>query len=202
MTSNCLSPDISKSILSGALRYNPVDQSAEGKRKRRAEEKERSEAAERAERHFLQQIIDAGYKFRSEEQILKEHKTFVKAKKAERKELKDNNKIMSKDENEAYAKAIALPITPDVLFNEPANIAGKTCYWLEYKCYFGFTKDAFVAKKIRMQVKKYAERFGPGGLVFRHGYEMGYLDMGGVEVFRQAELIESLSPSIPEKQNS
>lgn len=93
--------------------------------------------------------------------------------------------------NEDQQKGLST-VTPDVLFREPTSICGHLCSWLEYKDFFGFDANPFVAPKNKKQFRKYAEQLGPGAVVYRLGFETGHVDIEGVKVFREAEVRQNL----------
>ncbi|OJJ42651.1 hypothetical protein ASPZODRAFT_28978 [Penicilliopsis zonata CBS 506.65] len=66
---------------------------------------------------------------------------------------------------QAEQKAVQLRLTPDVRFLEPVSIDGHLCHWLEYKNFFGFRANPFVASKVKKQLKNYASTLGPGAVV-------------------------------------
>jgi hypothetical protein len=48
--------------------------------------------------------------------------------------------------------------TPDIRFLEPILIDGHLCHWIEFKNYFGFKSNPFIASKNKKQLKRYASR--------------------------------------------
>ncbi|KAF4633640.1 hypothetical protein G7Y89_g4481 [Cudoniella acicularis] len=75
--------------------------------------------------------------------------------------------------------------TPDVRFQQPISICGHLCMWLEYKNYFGFRENPFIASKNKKQYHKYATQIGPGAVVYKLGFEIGYVNIDDVMVFRE-----------------
>lgn len=83
-------------------------------------------------------------------------------------------------------------VTPDVLFQKPILICGHLCLWLEYKNYFGFRSNPFVAASTKTQLRRYATQIGPGAVVYKHGYETGHLAIDGVMTFLEKEVLQHL----------
>jgi hypothetical protein len=89
-----------------------------------------------------------------------------------------------------------MTITPDIRFAEPTLICGHLCWWLEYKDFFGFRANPFVAARNRKQFRKYAAQIGPGAVVYNLGFEIDHVKIEGVKIFREEDVIKSLtSPS-------
>ncbi len=87
-------------------------------------------------------------------------------------------------------------VTPDVRFQTPVPICGHLCWWIEYKTYFGFRSNPFIAKKNKRQYKKYATQIGPGAVVYKLGFEIGHVDIDGVMTFREKEVLHDLKTRI------
>lgn len=88
-------------------------------------------------------------------------------------------------------------LTPDVRFNKPTLVCGHLCWWLEYKHFFGFKANPFLAPKNRKQFRKYTEQLGPGAVVYRLGYEMDHINITGVKSLREQEVRQSLTWQAP-----
>ena len=82
--------------------------------------------------------------------------------------------------------------TPDILFAEPILICGCLCRWLEFKDFFGFRANPFIAASNKRQLQKYATQFGPGAVVYKLGFETDHLNIECVTAFREKEVLESL----------
>ena len=82
--------------------------------------------------------------------------------------------------------------TPDIRFENPTIICGHLCFWLEFKNYFGFRKNPFVASKNKKQFQRYATQIGPGAVVYKLGFETGHVDIDGVMTFREREVLRDL----------
>ncbi|KAJ9299063.1 hypothetical protein DTO271G3_3305 [Paecilomyces variotii] len=95
-------------------------------------------------------------------------------------------------EKEQQKKGQKSGVTPDVRFKDPVNISGHDCSWLEYKNFFGFRQNPFIATKNKKQFRKYLSEMGPGAVVYKFGYETGHLDMDGVKAFRESDLLAQL----------
>jgi len=80
--------------------------------------------------------------------------------------------------------------TPDMLFLEPTWLCGHRTNWVEYKNMFGFKSNPYVHSKIKKQLKRYIDTFGNGMVVFKLGYESGHLSIGGLEVRREADVLQ------------
>lgn len=88
-------------------------------------------------------------------------------------------------------------VTPDVRFDKPIFIFGQLCWWLEFKNYFGFRKNPFIAAKDKRQFLKYATQIGPGAVVYKLGYETGHVNIDGVVTFREKEVLQCLRSQNP-----
>lgn len=95
-------------------------------------------------------------------------------------------------------KALQLRPTPDIRFSEPVMIDGRLCYWLEYKNFFGFRSNPFLASKTKKQLKNYASCLGPGAVVYKLGFEIGHIVETGIHLFREAEALCFLEQSAVE----
>jgi hypothetical protein len=60
-------------------------------------------------------------------------------------------------------------ITPDILLAAPIRINGSPVYWIDYKDYVG-TRAWFLLDSNRKQAAKYAKKWGPGAICYRHGF--------------------------------
>lgn len=82
-------------------------------------------------------------------------------------------KFKIKTEEQLIAEQVAATgyaiITPDILFEEPIIINDQTIHWIDFKSYAG-CDATFLYKKNVEQAKKYNEKFGPGAIVYRHGF--------------------------------
>ncbi|KAL2368806.1 hypothetical protein RJZ57_006811 [Blastomyces gilchristii] len=99
-------------------------------------------------------------------------------------------------QTEAEQKESMISPTPDVRFLDPIPISGHLCFWLEYKNYFGFKANPFIASQNKTQLKKYIAKIGPGGVVFRLGFETDHLNIKGVKAFHEEDLLQCLRASI------
>jgi hypothetical protein len=82
--------------------------------------------------------------------------------------------------------------TPDIRFLEPISIDGHLCHWIEFKNYFGFKSNPFIASKNKKQLKRYASEIGSGAVVYKLGFEIDHIVIAGVHSFREAEVLHSL----------
>ncbi|KAJ5559520.1 hypothetical protein N7513_001919 [Penicillium frequentans] len=90
---------------------------------------------------------------------------------------------------ESEQKESQLSPTPDIRFHEPVSIHGQSCNWIEYKSYFGFKANPFIASKDKKQFKKYASELGPGAVVYKLGFETGHITATEIGSFREAEML-------------
>ncbi|KAK2731312.1 hypothetical protein FQN57_003453 [Myotisia sp. PD_48] len=149
---------IVSSIIEGALRLPPLDNTPEGIQWRQEKQRMKSEQAQLAEMQFTNSIRNLDYEFQTE---------------AEQRD------------------SMTSP-TPDIRFLDPVLISGHLCFWLEYKNYFGFRANPFIASQNKKQLKRYTTTIGPGGVVFKLGFEIGHLNIEGVKAFREEELLQCL----------
>ena len=86
--------------------------------------------------------------------------------------MRDGLGIALRTQSELYEEAMASgvhPITPDALFIDPVEINGVRVKWADFKSYCG-TPISFLMRSTRQQYKKYCEAFGPGVIVYEHGF--------------------------------
>jgi hypothetical protein len=65
-----------------------------------------------------------------------------------------------------YGKAIN---TPDFLINSELIINSKKINWIDAKNFYGCNIN-FMVSKINKQIKKYLDSYGPGCIIFNHGF--------------------------------
>ena len=65
-----------------------------------------------------------------------------------------------------YGKAIN---TPDFLITSELIINSKKINWIDAKNFYGSNID-FIVSKVKKQIKKYLDTYGPGCLIFNHGF--------------------------------
>ncbi|KAJ5559501.1 hypothetical protein N7513_001900 [Penicillium frequentans] len=82
--------------------------------------------------------------------------------------------------------------TPDIRFLEPILIDGHLCHWIEFKNYFGFKSNPFIASKNKKQLNRYASEIGPGAVVYKLGFEIDHIVIAGIHSFREAEVLHLL----------
>ncbi|KAJ5760882.1 hypothetical protein N7520_008038 [Penicillium odoratum] len=90
---------------------------------------------------------------------------------------------------ESEQKQSQLRSTPDILFLEPVSIHGQLCHWIEFKSYFGFKSNPFIASKNKKQLKRYASELGPGAVVYKLGFEIDHIVAPGIHSFREKEVL-------------
>lgn len=96
--------------------------------------------------------------------------------------------LLTEDEQ----KQSRLRSTPDIRFVEPVSIHGHICHWIEYKSYFGFKANPFIASKETKQFKKYVADLGSGAVVYKLGFEVDHIQEPGICLFREAEFLHVL----------
>ncbi|RDL39422.1 uncharacterized protein BP5553_03762 [Venustampulla echinocandica] len=96
-------------------------------------------------------------------------------------------------ENEQKASCRSPTLTPDIRFKAPTLVCGHLCWWVEYKDFFGFRANPFVARSNKKQFRRYTMEIGPGAVVYKLGFETGYVDIEGVKVLREREATQSLT---------
>jgi len=100
-----------------------------------------AEAADRREANFIRILHeDVGIELRTQEELFEEAR-----------------------------KRGVKPITPDALFTSRVTINGKRAHWIDFKSYCG-VDIPFIARKVEEQSAKYVRAFGPGAIVYEHGY--------------------------------
>jgi hypothetical protein len=101
-------------------------------------------------------------------------------------------------EQRQQAQLLGLPVpqTPDIRFTPPVLVSGNPCNWIEFKNYFGFPQNPFVAQSEKRQFKRYVTYFGPGAVVYALGYQTNYPNIQGVSVFRAKEFLQGASNPI------
>lgn len=159
-----LDDSIVRALWNAAERLNSLDETPEQARLRAETQKERSRLAQLAELSFVQRIRSNGY------QVILENEIRLQA-------------------NE---KGLKLPPTPDMTFVSPILIDGKSCGWLEYKDYFGFPDNPFVAQSEKRQLQKYVRHLGPGAVVYALGFQCRYPNIDGVAVFKASDVLQTL----------
>jgi hypothetical protein len=73
---------------------------------------------------------------------------------------------LTEEQKIKYGKAIN---TPDFLITSELIINSKKVNWIDAKNFYGSNIE-FVVSKIKKQIKKYFESYGPGCLIFNHGF--------------------------------
>lgn len=177
VTKTELDKEIVSSLIEAALRLLPPATTPQGIKEQQEISRKKRELSQKAEDEFINNLRKKGFLFLTE----KEQRNGKEAEeeKGEKKRKKKKKQQMSAP-------------TPDVRFKTSVNISGHTCLWLEYKNFFGFRKNPFVARNNRKQLTRYATEIGPGAVVYRLGYETGHLNIEGVRVFRESDLLEQL----------
>jgi hypothetical protein len=97
---------------------------------------------------------------------------------------------------ESEQKQKQLRPTPDIRFHEPVWIQGHLCHWIEYKSYFGFKSNPFLASKDKKQFKRYASELGPGAVVYKLGYEIEHMTATEIVFIREAEVLHLLGKTV------
>ena len=106
-----------------------------------------------------------------------------------------NRKAMSAYESRTNGRnsgsSITGRCTPDILFRHPVTVGGQLCSWLEFKDYFGFPNNPFVARSER-KLGKYAIALGPGAVILSHGFQRGHPNVDMVRAFRTEDILHEL----------
>ncbi len=163
-TKTILEKEVVLALMEAACRLNPPDNSPEGRKVRRQVERQRTERARRGEDALVDHLRRGPYRF-----------------------------IREQEQKENPSNSTCGQHTPDVLLIEPIILYGKPYKWIEYKHYFGFAKNPFIAAKEKRQVKRYLEHLGPGILVYEVGYVRGHLEMDGLRVLHVRDLAKELA---------
>lgn len=79
-------------------------------------------------------------------------------------------------------------MTPDIRFSKLTLVCGHPCLWLEYKDFFGFRANPYVARSNKKQFRRYANEIGPGAVIYKLGFETGHFDIEGVRLFHEKEV--------------
>jgi hypothetical protein len=164
-TKSTLDRVIILALMEAARRLNPPDSTPEGTERRRVEQQRRAARAQLFEDAFVEHFRQRGYRFLREVEQREQAKVTCSMSRA----------------------------TPDICFSSPVFLCGQLCYWVEYKHYFGFPKNPFVARKEKQQVQRYLTALGPGAIVFELGFQSGHLKRDGVGVFRAKEVLDDLT---------
>lgn len=155
--------DIIRSIIEAATRLVPSDNTVDGSKARRQRERERAERARRAEGNFVQSFRRGRLRFTTE----------------------------NEQKKRAISQDRLLSVTLDI-FTGPVVIDGHSCLWIEYKHYFGFRENPYVAASEKRQAQKYARQIGPGVMVYALGFEQEHLYIDSVKVIRETDVVQEL----------
>jgi hypothetical protein len=170
-TKSTLDHSIILALMEAAQRLPPADNSLAGIESRRMQQRQRAEKAQISEDAFVEQFRRNNFCFLRERE----------------------------QRSQAGAQGFPPRATPDMRFPTPILLCGNLCHWIEYKHYFGFPKNPYLASKEKRQILKYLTEFGPGAVVFELGFQLGHLQMDRVYVFRAKDVIDSLTPAILER---
>ena len=162
MSRTTLEISIVSSIWNAAERLNSLDESPEQASDRAEQQQRRSEMAQHAENAFVKSFTSRGFIFANE----------------------------NEQRQQAKRLGLSIPLTPDMKFVRPVTICGIPCNWLEFKDYFGFPNNPFVAQSEKRQYKKYVSAFGAGAVVYSLGFQSNYPNIEQVGVFRAKEVLQ------------
>lgn len=81
---------------------------------------------------------------------------------------------------------------PDLLFSKATSLCGFGTKGVKYTNMFGLKSNPCVHGRIKKQPKRYTETFGDGKVVFKLGYELGYLSIEGLNVMREVNVLKCL----------
>ncbi|KIW36061.1 uncharacterized protein PV06_11641 [Exophiala oligosperma] len=160
-----LEVSVVSSLWNAAERLNSLNESPADAQRRAERQRQRSELAQQAEDAFAESLSRQGFVFAREQE----------------------------QRQQAQQMGLPVPQTPDVRFSARVTICGHPCHWLEFKNYFGFPQNPFLAQNEKRQYKKYVSSFGPGAVVYALGYQKGYPSIEGVGVFRAKEVLQNVS---------
>lgn len=73
---------------------------------------------------------------------------------------------LTQEQMKKYGKAIN---TPDFLITSELIINSKKINWIDAKNFYGSNID-FMVTKIKKQIRKYLDTYGPGCIIFNHGF--------------------------------
>ncbi|PIA96302.1 hypothetical protein CB0940_10225 [Cercospora beticola] len=166
--------EVVSAILEGALRLLPPDRSEEGDSLRREKEAIRAAHANAAEHSFVQAI-----------------------KECYQGGMRDESQ-QKKDIRQAIDNGVEniINLTPDIMFDTPAEFNGKQICWMEFKNTFGFRKNPFIHRKHIKQVKRYRDALGPGVIVYRLGYEQNLFQIEGVGCYRETDVLSAIGKGV------
>lgn len=167
MTRTNLSSEVVASLMAAAERLNSLTESPHDAMIRAEMQRRKSEIAQSHEDAFIEQLVHKGFSFTRE------------------KEQREDSSSLG----------LIRQGTPDVRFTNPVAVHGEVCGWIEFKDYFGFPNNPFIAQKEKRQLKKYVVTFGAGIVVYSCGFQQGYPKIDGVRVCRAAEFLECLIPA-------
>lgn len=159
-----LETSIVSAIWNAAERLNSLEEGPEQAQDRAEQHRRRSEMAQHAENAFLDKLCEQGFIFISEKQ----------------------------QRQQAVLLGLPVPPTPDAKFVPPVMVCGMLCNWLEFKDYFGFPDNPFVAQSGKRQFKKYVSALGAGAVVYSLGFQSKYSSIEGVRVLRAREVLWSI----------
>lgn len=167
--------EVVSAIIEGALRLLPPDRSGEGEFLRREKEAIRAAHANAAEHAFVQAI-----------------KEYYQG------GMRDEYQ-QKKDIRQAVDNGVEniIKLTPDIMFDTPAEFNGKQICWMEFKNTFGFRKNPFIHKNHIKQVKRYRDALGPGVIVYGLGYEQNLFHIEGVGCYREADVLSAIGKGPP-----
>lgn len=163
-TQTTLDVGIVRSIIEAAVRLVPAHDANGGSEARRQRDRQRAQIARQAEHDFLTNFSRAEFCFMTEDE----------------------------QKERAVAHDQVLRATPDIRFATSTPVAGHHCLWIEYKHYFGFRENPFVAASERRQAQKYASHIGPGLVVYSLGFEQGHLCIDGVNCMKEIDVTQAL----------
>ena len=82
--------------------------------------------------------------------------------------------------DDARARGVNAGATPDFLIRSDLAINGQACRWIEVKRFFGAGAVTLKAwnpsRKCPKQVRRYKDEWGPGALVFIHGFSRAFVE--------------------------
>ena len=64
---------------------------------------------------------------------------------------------------------------------------------MEFKDFFGFRANPFLASQNEKQLRKYAAQIGQGAVVYKLGFETDHMNIEGVNILREEEVLMNLA---------
>lgn len=165
--------DIVSAILEGAIRVLPPDNSPQGQARRKQEMALKAAHALRAESAFVDNV-------RRLQPLLQDDSEQQEGIRAALEE----------------GRSDVIRCTPDILFDNPTQLCGRSCHWVEYKNTLGFKSNPFLHQKHKKQLRRYVATFGSGMVVYKLGFERDLFHVDGLCCFREQEVTQWIDRAV------